>query len=60
MEADDSLFLFKKSFNKKGQLNFYIGRNIFSSESFDALVRLRADADPGFNPDNSYLIQYRA
>ncbi len=60
VEADDSLFLFKKSFNKKGQLNFYIGRNIFSSESFDALVRLRADADPGFNPDNSYLIQYRA
>lgn len=60
VEADDSLFLFKKAFNKKGQLDFYVGRSIFSREKFDRLVKLRADSDPDFNPQNGYMIQYRA
>lgn len=60
VEADDSLFLFKRSFNKKGQLDFYIGRNVFDNESFNKLVRLRTESDPHFDPDNPYLIQYRA
>ncbi|WMJ83314.1 GNAT family N-acetyltransferase [Oscillospiraceae bacterium LTW-04] len=60
VEADDSLFLFKKSFNKEGQLDFYIGRSIFSDEKLRSLVKLRVDCDPDFDPQNGYMIQYRA
>ncbi|MBW7572354.1 GNAT family N-acetyltransferase [Caproiciproducens faecalis] len=58
--AQDSLFLFKRSFHKKGLADFYIGRNIFCEEVYRELLKLRAASDPGFCPDNDRLIQYRA
>jgi hypothetical protein len=59
VESDDSLLLFKKSFNKEGLIDFYIGRNIFCEEAYQELLDIRATANSSFNTDNSYLIQYR-
>lgn len=60
VEEDDNLFLFKKSFNKNGQRDYYIGRTIFCETQFRSLVKMRADFDPDFDLDNNYMIQYRA
>lgn len=57
---EDSLLPFKKSFNKKGLIDFYIGRNVFCEEIYQELLDVRTTADLNFNPDNNYLIQYRA
>jgi lipid II:glycine glycyltransferase (peptidoglycan interpeptide bridge formation enzyme) len=60
MEAEDSLFSFKKSFNKNGCLDFYVGRNIFMEDKFEELVELRVQNDPEFDIDNKFLIKYRS
>jgi len=57
---DDSLLSFKKSFNKKGLIDFYIGRNVFCEEIYKKLLDIRTAANLDFNPNNNYLIQYRA
>lgn len=57
---EDSLLSFKKSFNTKGLLDFYIGRNIFCEKVYKELLNIRIAANLDFNPNNSYLIQYRA
>ena len=56
---DDSLFGFKKQFNKKGRLPFVIGRTVFDKAAYDHLLDIREKADPGFQRDNSRMIQYR-
>ena len=55
----DSLFKFKKQFNKNGELPFYIGRGIFNQEMYNQLLCIRKEIDENFNMNNSYLIQYR-
>lgn len=60
VEPQDSLFLFKRSFHKKGLADFYIGRNIFWEEAYRELLDIRAASDKDFRPDNGRLIQYRA
>ena len=57
---DDNLFGFKKQFNKKGRLPFVIGRTILNQNAYDELMQLRKQVDPGFDTDNSRMIQYRA
>ncbi len=59
VDIDDSLLMFKKSFNKNGLLDFYIGRCIFCKETYQKLLKIRAALNPNFNTDNNYLIQYR-
>lgn len=59
IKAEDSLFSFKKQFNRNGKLDFYIGRYIFIQDKFEALVQLRKKADATFNENNPYLIKYR-
>lgn len=56
---NDSLFGFKKQFNKKGYLDFNIGRMIFSKKKYDELLNIRMQNDEDFNKQNSFLIQYR-
>lgn len=56
---NDSLFGFKKQFNKNGYLDFKIGRMIFSKKRYDELLHIRKSIDKGFNESNSFLIQYR-
>ena len=56
---EDSLFHFKKQFNKNGRIPFYIGRNIFMPEKYQELLYKRREVDSDFDLDNSYYIQYR-
>ena len=55
----DSLFHFKKQFNKNGRIGFYIGRNIFEPEIYKKLLKLRHEVNVEFDVDNQYYIQYR-
>jgi len=57
--GEDSLFNFKKQFNKKGRLPFYIGRMIFNLNVYRSLLILRNKSDLNFNYNNSFYIQYR-
>ena len=52
--GEDSLFRFKRAFNK-GELNyFYIGNKIFEQEKYDELLRMREPIE------SSYFPKYRA
>ena len=59
MAPDDSLFGFKKQFNKNGRREFWVGRSIFDPAAYQELLALRKSADPAFDPDNGFMIQYR-
>ena len=59
MAPDDSLFGFKKQFNKNGRREFWVGRGIFDPAAYQELLALRKSADPAFDPDNGFMIQYR-
>lgn len=59
IEADDTLYAFKKSFCPQGVKEFYIGRTIFSQNAFNELIELRKKSDSSFNSDTSFLIKYR-
>lgn len=59
VDSEDSLFHFKKQFNKNGRIPFYIGGNIFDYEKYNALLKKRLELDPAFDINNSYFIQYR-
>ena len=59
MAPDDKLFGFKKQFNKNGRVPFVVGRTIFSKAGYDELLKRRKETDPLFDPENSYMIQYR-
>lgn len=59
MAPDDSLFLFKKKFNKNGQLPFVVGKTIFDLVTYDVLRHKRKEIDSSFDEDNSFMIQYR-
>ena len=55
----DSLFNFKKQFNKNGHLPFWIGRTIFDRAAYDDLLDIRQKLNPDFDKNNEYYIQYR-
>lgn len=59
MATKDSLFEFKKKFNKKGEVPFFVGRTIFCPDRYGYLLKMRHIADKDFNEDNDYMIQYR-
>ncbi len=59
MSENDSLFEFKKGFNKSGVLDFYIGRTIFMQDRYDELLSIRKKSDETFNIHNTRMIQYR-
>ena len=56
---EDGLFHFKKQFNKKGRIGFYIGRNIFMPDRYGELLKKRCEIDSKFDINNTYYIQYR-
>lgn len=56
---EDSLFHFKKQFNKNGRIGFSIGRNIFMPDVYQKLLNLRQKIMPSFDVNNDYYIQYR-
>lgn len=59
VDIEDSLLLFKKSFNRHGLIDFYIGHTIFCEEAYRELLELRAAANPQFQKENPFMIQYR-
>lgn len=59
LNADDSLYKYKLSFNRNGSIPFYIGSNIFDQNAYDYLKQVRCENDPSFDPNNTNLIQYR-
>ena len=60
MSENDSLFAFKKTFNKNGFVDFYIGKSVFLPEKYNELLDIRVKEDSLFDRNNSRLIQYRA
>jgi len=59
LSENDSLFGFKKQFNRSGRLSFYIGRTIFNRTAYDCLLQIRKQLDPEFDINNGFMIQYR-
>ena len=59
MTPEDSLFGFKKQFNKNGRRSFWVGRSIFNPPAYRELLALRKAADPSFDTENGFMIQYR-
>lgn len=59
MAPDDSLFGFKKQFNKYGRASFVVGRTIFDNKKYDELLNVRKESDEGFDVNNNRMIQYR-
>ena len=59
MAEDDSLFRFKKKFNRNGRLPFYVGRTIFDADAYEKLLVIRKAQDASFDEHNAFMIQYR-
>lgn len=59
LSPDDSLFGFKKQFNKNGRAPFVVGRTIFDEKSYEELLRIREEKDSSFDRNNSRMIAYR-
>ncbi len=59
IDAEDSLFGFKKQFHKEGRVPFFVGRTIYNRDAYQELLQIRKKADDTFVADNSFMIQYR-
>lgn len=57
---DSPLFEFKKSFNKNGILDFYIGKKIYNKKMYDKLVNIRKKEENDKIENSSYFPLYRA
>jgi hypothetical protein len=55
----DSLYTFKKSFNKNSDNQFAIGKKVFDTDKYDFLLRLHKKIN-GENTDPDFFPQYRA
>lgn len=58
--GEDNLYKFKAAFNKNSDYQFSIGKEIFDQKKYDELVTLRANQDPGFNPESKFFPLYRS
>ncbi|MCM1185084.1 MAG: GNAT family N-acetyltransferase [Lachnoclostridium sp.] len=59
LSNEDSLFQYKKKFNRSGILPFYIGRSIIDKVKYGELMEIRAKSDDSFDPENGFYIPYR-
>lgn len=59
MFPNDSLFGFKKQFNKNGRASFVVGRTIFNMDIYKELLSIRKKTDSKFDINNGFMIQYR-
>lgn len=55
----DSLYHFKKQFNRRSDTNFYLGKKIFNEEIYNELVGYRK-LEKGFCAENAFFPLYRA
>lgn len=56
--SEDSLFKFKKAFNKNSDTQFSIGRKIFNQEKYNQLIQARK-SDINFDENTSFFPVYR-
>ncbi len=56
---EDSLYKFKKGFNKNSDYQFSIGKDIFDQVKYDELVKQRMDTDLNFDPKSMFFPLYR-
>jgi lipid II:glycine glycyltransferase (peptidoglycan interpeptide bridge formation enzyme) len=56
--ADDGIFQYKTCLAPNGIVNFYIGRKIFDMKTYDYLVYLRSEKNPGCI-ESKYFPKYR-
>lgn len=56
---NDSLFEFKKGFNRQSDCQFSIGKEIFDQEMYDKMVEERLARDPEFDKDCRFFPAYR-
>ncbi len=57
--GEDNLYKFKAAFNRKSNLQFSIGKEIFDQEKYDHLVAIRAANDYEFDKDSHFFPLYR-
>jgi len=55
---EDSLYQFKKGFNKNSSTYFCIGKKIFDKEKYDELIKIRKQ-DPYFDENKLFFPLYR-
>lgn len=55
---EDSLFKFKKAFNKNSKTYFSIGRKIFDQEKYDELIETRLQENE-FDTDTTFFPKHR-
>lgn len=58
--GEDSLYVFKLSFNKSSDYQFSISKDIFDEEKYNYLVKMRKDSDNNFHAGSSFFPLYRA
>ena len=58
--TEDSLFKFKKSFNKKSVNQFSIGTKIINEKVYSELVKIREESDNTFNKQSNFFPLYRS
>jgi hypothetical protein len=58
--GEDSLYVFKMSFNKNSDFQFSISKDVFDKEKYDDLIRIRKESDESFNSESSFFPLYRA
>ena len=57
--GEDSLYVFKMSFNKNSNYQFSISKDIFDEEKYKELVAIRKGCDESFNMESSFFPLYR-
>lgn len=57
--GEDGLYKFKAAFNKKSDYQFSIGKQVFSQEKYDELVKIRRESDPSFDETSHFFPLYR-
>lgn len=58
--AEDSLYEFKKGFNRQSDYTFAIGKDIFDQKLYNDLIKERQSRDEGFDGNSSFFPAYRA
>lgn len=58
--GEDPLYKFKKAFNKDGDLQFSISKDVFDQDTYDIFVEMRKKNDISFNSVSGFFPLYRA
>ncbi len=58
--GEDNLYKFKAAFNRNSDYQFSIGKHIFDQNTYDKLVAIRAEQDPGFDKESKFFPLYRS